>query len=318
MHLSQISFSVPDIEPTGSFYQHCFKLAPSGEIPIIRGPMVSGFMGLSKVNCSFRFLKDDQDFLHLEFIRFKNPMPRSRPPDWRPCDIGISRLALKVRDFQNTLNLLSSFGAKPLTEPMEMEGTRRVCVYDPEDVLLEIIEAGVGEFPETACSRIAGVALSVPDIEAARCLYIKVLGFREIRTPPPYRETLWNLDGAQRDLLLLDAEGCWIEISHYRSPEPKPRPQGYRKSDKGLVHLALGFRVRADYDQVLQRAIEGGFERGKRVMHYHVMKSTYLTDPQGFTVELMYCPLWMDQVLGFKAPQGPWRWIIAGAGRVLR
>ena len=175
MHLSQISFSVPDIEPTGSFYQHCFKLAPSGEIPIIRGPMVSGFMGLSKVNCSFRFLKDDQDFLHLEFIRFKNPMPRSRPPDWRPCDIGISRLALKVRDFQNTLNLLSSFGAKPLTEPMEMEGTRRVCVYDPEDVLLEIIEAGVGEFPETACSRIAGVALSVPDIEAARCLYIKVL-----------------------------------------------------------------------------------------------------------------------------------------------
>ena len=318
MRLIQIAFSIPDVEPTYSFYQHCFKLAPSGETPIIRGPTVSGFMGLTKVNCSFHYLTDDRDFLQLEFIRFKNPKPRPRPQDWRPCDIGISRLALKVRDFQSTLNLLGSFGAKPLTEPMEVEGTRRVCVYDPEGVLLEIIEARAGELPEAAFSRIAGVALSVPDIEAARYSYVKVLGLQEIQTPSPCREILWNLDGAQKDILLLDAEGCWIEISQYRKPEPNPRPQGYRKSDKGLAHLALGFRVRADYDRALQKAIEGGFERGERVMHYHVMKSAYLADSQGFTVELMYCTPWMDRILGFKAPLAPVRWIIAGARRAFR
>ena len=318
MHLSQIAFSIPDLEPTYSFYKDCFKLAPSGEIPISFGPIVAGLVGLPGVYYNIHFLKTDQDFLHLEINRFKNPKPRPHPDDWQPCDIGINRLAIKVRDFQDTLHQLGSFGAKPLTQPIEVEGTRRVCVHDPEGVLLEVIEAGVDEFPRDTFSRIAGVALSVPDIETARHSYVEILGFREIQTLPPYREVLWNLDGAKRDILILDAEGCWIEMSQYRNPKPKPRPQDYRKSDKGLVHLAIGFRVLEEYDQALRRAIEGGFKRSKRVMHYHFLKVAYLADSQGFTVEMMYYHPWMDQIAGFKAPPVLMRWINSGLTRAVR
>ena len=307
MHLCQIAFSVPDIEPTYSFYQNCFKLRPSGEMPILRGPIVAGLVGLPKVNYNLRFLTDDQDFLHLEFNRFKNPKPRPSPQDWRPCDIGISRLAIKVRDFRNTLFRLGSAGSQPLTQEIQVDGTRRVCVHDPEGVLIEVIEARADELPEATPSRIAGVALSVPNLEAARRSYVEALGFREIQTPLPYREVLWNLDGSERDIMLLDAEGCWIEIAQYRDPQPTPRPQDYRKSDKGLVHLALGFRSRGDYDRALQRAIDGGFRRSKRVMHYYVMKTAYLADPLGFTLEMMYFPRWMDRIAGFKSPPLPMR-----------
>ena len=317
MHLCQIAFSVSDLEPTYSFYQNCFRLKSSGEMPIVRGPIMAGLVGLPKVSYNIRFLADDQDFMHLEFNRFKNPKPRPRPRDWRPCDIGINRLAVKVRDFEDTLVRLGSAGSKPLTQEREVDGTRRVCVPDPEGVLIEVIEAGLGELPGTTPSRIAGIALSVPDLETARHSYVEVLGFQEIEPPPPYREALWNLDGAERDILLLDAEGCWIEIAQYRDPESKPRPQDYRKSDQGLVHLACGCRARGDYDRALRRAIDGGFERSKRVMHYHIMKVAYLADPQGFTLELMYFPRWMDRMAGFKSPPLPMRWMNTAVRRLV-
>ena len=315
MHLCQISFSVPTDEPTYSFYKNCFKLKPSGGLPVICGPIAEGLVGLPKVSYSTRFLATDQDFVQFEFNLFKNPKPRSRPQDWRPCDIGISRLAIKVNDFQATLLRTESAGAKPLTPPMKVEGTQRVCVYDPEGVLIEVIEAGNCELPQSVSSRIAGVALSVPDIEAARHSYVKVLGFQEIQTPTPYREALWNLEGAERDVLLLDAESCWIEIAQYRKPQPKPRPQDYRKSDRGMVHLAIGLRSRGAYDRALRQAIDGGFKKSKRVIHSHILKCAYLADSQGFTLEMMYCPTWMDRIFGFKAPPAPMRCINAGVRR---
>lgn len=315
MHLCQIAFSVAADEPTYSFYRDCFKLKPAGEVPISRGPVVAGLVGLPNVNYNIRFLADNQDFLHLEINRFKNPKPRPHPQDWRPCDIGINRLAIMVGDLPSTLLRAESAGAKRLTQPTQVEGTRRVCIYDPEGVIIELIEAGAGELPQSIPARVVGVALSVPDLAVARRSYVEVIGFRELQTPPPYREALWNLDGAERDIMLLDAEGCWIEMAQYRKPRPSPRPQDYRKSDKGLVHLAVGFRSRGDYDRTLRQAIDGGFKRSKRVMHYRVLKAAYLEDSQGFTLELMYCTPWMDRMAGFKAPPAPMRWIYAEVRR---
>jgi hypothetical protein len=41
MQLCQIAFSVPDLEPTYSFYQNCFKLKPSGQGRLRPSPAAS-------------------------------------------------------------------------------------------------------------------------------------------------------------------------------------------------------------------------------------------------------------------------------------
>ena len=91
MHLCQIAFSVAKEEPTYTFYRSCFGFEPTGEQPFLRGPIISGLVGLPKVNYGTRLVGDGREFLHVEFNRFKKPKPRPRPEDWRPCDIGIER-----------------------------------------------------------------------------------------------------------------------------------------------------------------------------------------------------------------------------------
>lgn len=264
-------------------------------------------MGLSKVSMSNRFLVDDRNLIQLELNRFRSPKPRPRPEGWRPCDTGIGRLAIKVSNFEDTLVRLKGAGFNPLTSEMNVEGARRVCIHDPDDILVEIIESNPGEFPETTVSRIAGIALSAPDLGRARQSYVETLGIRETQSPLPYRESLWGLDGAQRDIIALDAEGCWIEVAQYTDPKPKPRPDDYLKSDLGLVHIGFRCGDRGDYDRTLKRVLDGGFERSKRVLHFHIFKISYLRDDQGFTWELFYVPRWLDRAFGFRPPPPPLR-----------
>jgi catechol 2,3-dioxygenase-like lactoylglutathione lyase family enzyme len=282
-------------------------MKPSGEVPLVRGRMMDGLMGLSKVSMSNRFLVDDRNLIQLELNRFRSPKPRPRPEGWRPCDIGISRLAIKVSNFENTFARLKGAGFNPLTSEMNVESTRRVCIHDPDNMLVEIIESNPGELPEATVSRIAGIALSIPDIGRARQSYVETLGIRETQTFPPYREALWGLDGAQRDIIALDAEGCWIEVAQYTDPKPNPRPDDYLKSDLGLVHIGFRCGDRGDYDRTLKRAVDGGFERSERVLHFHIFKIAYLRDHQDFTVELFYVPRWLDRAFGFRPPLPPLR-----------
>ena len=264
-------------------------------------------MGLSKVSMSNRFLVDDRNLIQLELNRFRSPKPRPRPEGWRPHDVGISRLAIKVSNFEDTLARLKGAGFNPLTSELNVEGARRVCIHDPDDILVEIIESNLGELPDSTASRIAGIALSVPDLGRARQSYVESLGMRETQTPPPYREALWGLDRAQRDIIALDAEGCWIEVAQYADPIPKPRPEDYLKSDLGLVHIGFRCRDRGEYDRTLKRAVDGGFERSERVLHFHLFKISYLRDDQDFTWELFFVPHWLDRAFGFRPPPPPLR-----------
>jgi len=127
-------------------------------------------LGLPNLATTIWFLVDKQDFFHFEMFRFDRPQAKPMPADWRPCDVGYARLGLHVDDFDATLERLRNAGVQTLTDPMGMAGIRRVCVRDPEDVLLELMEedprlpsAPPRPRPEVPVAA-RSVTLSVPDL----------------------------------------------------------------------------------------------------------------------------------------------------------
>ena len=64
----------------------------------------------------------------------------SMPHDFRPCDIGYTRIGVWVADFDETLARLERLGSPPLSRPGRPAGARRACVRNPDGVFVEIME----------------------------------------------------------------------------------------------------------------------------------------------------------------------------------
>ena len=93
---------------------------------------------MGRIQRCFRFLVDKQDFFHLEMFRFERPQAKPMPADWRPCDVGYARLGLHVDDFDATPERLRKAGVQAVADPIGTVGARRICVRDPEGVVLEL------------------------------------------------------------------------------------------------------------------------------------------------------------------------------------
>jgi len=309
----QVAFSATDLERTHAWYREIFGFLPSGGTRIVRGPLFSRRVGLPKLSTTIRFLVDKQDFFHLEMFRFERPRAKPMPTDWRPCDVGYTRLGLHVDDFDATLERLGKAGVLALADPIGTVGTRRVCVRDPEGVLLEVMEddprvpsAPLRARPEVPVA-VRSVTLSVPDLNRSRRFFVDTLGLREANEDVlhrPEHEALWSLPRAQRKSLLLWAGDFLIELVQYTDPVGKPRPEGYRVCDQGLSHVALGFRSPGEFSAVYRRATAAGYRSNWRPLQMLAFSFLYLNDDQGFTVEMMMVRRWFDGFLGFRPRPG--------------
>jgi catechol 2,3-dioxygenase-like lactoylglutathione lyase family enzyme len=305
----QVAFSATDLERTHAWYHEVLGFLPSGRTRIVRGPLFSRLVGLPKLATTIRFLVDKQDFFHLEMFRFERPQAKPMPADWRPCDIGYARLGLHVDDFDATLERLGRAGVRPLADPVGAMSTRRVCLRDPEGVLLELMEEDPRlpsspprprpEVPIVARS----VTLSVPDLDRSRRFFVDILGMREAKDVALHtaeHEALWGLAGARCESLLLWSGDFLIELVQYTDPVGKPWPEGHRVCDQGLSHIALGFRSLGEFNAVYQRAAAAGYRSNWRPLHMLAISAVYLNDDQGFAVELMMVRRWFDAFMGFR------------------
>jgi catechol 2,3-dioxygenase-like lactoylglutathione lyase family enzyme len=305
----QIAFSAIDLERTHEWYRETLGFLPSGGTGIVRGPLFSRLVGLPKLATTIRFLVDKQDFFHFEMFRFERPQAKPMPAEWRPCDIGYVRLGLHVDDFDATLERLGKAGVRPLTDPIGAASTRRVCVRDPEGVLLELMEddprlpdAPPRSRPEVPVAA-RSITVSVPDLDRSRHFFVDTLGMREaneIVLHSPEHEALWGLAGAQRKSLLLWAGDFLVELVQYTDPIGKPWPEGHRVCDQGLSHIALGFRSLREFNAVYRRAAAAGYKPNWRPLHMLAISAVYLNDDQGFAVEMMAVRRWFDRFLGFR------------------
>lgn len=297
--LCQIAISVSDVQHSQRWYRDIFGYQESGGtymfIPLFGSADVQG---VPDATSECWWLVDQQEFFQLELFEFRKPTPKPLTADWRPCDIGYTTIGIHVDDFDRTLGRLARRHVTLLSDPVGEPGSRRLCVRDPDGVLLEIMEDDPRPTdrrprPHDVPVATRFVTLSVPDLTEARRTWVEVLGLPEehdVVLHTPEHERLWGLDGATRESFVVHAQDMFIEVVQYADPVGKPWPHGYRISDHGLLNIALGLRSEDEHRQLVQRCIEAGIQPNstKPTALKKLWYAVYVNDPMGFSIELLY------------------------------
>jgi catechol 2,3-dioxygenase-like lactoylglutathione lyase family enzyme len=257
---------------------------------------------------------DRQDYFQLEIFQFLAPRSRPRPRGWRPCDIGYNMVGIVVGDFDEVLRNVRAFPGSEKIPIYGEPGKRRACVADPEGNLVEIYERDPLATIEGAESDILHPEIpavfrtlraSVPDLQAAREDFVNALGFREVedyQLHSPDDEAMWGIAGARASSVVLRAKNFLLELVEYRSPEPRPRAADYRLSDQGFMNIALGYRGNQQYHTAFEHAVRHGMRpNSPKPVEAGVFRVMYVSDRNGFSVEMLNARKALWSITGFKA-----------------
>lgn len=290
------------------WYRDGFGLIPSGAT-LFGGPPAAKVNGLPAPLFPGHWLMDGRDWFQFEFFRFLHPRPKPRRSDETAADLGYRRVGLHVPGFDATLARLHTMGSCPVGPVLGGAGSRRACVRDPEGNWVELMEAdplapaaAAKARPEVAAT-LRSVTISVADLAAARKAWVDGVGFEALKSGPlhqPEHEALWGLGGAACESLVLDGGGVLIELVEYTRPLGKPRPDGYRICDQGIMNVAVVARDRESYDRTFARWVERGLRPTRPTpLDAGIFRVMYFELPSGQNVELIYPRRWAWKLTGF-------------------
>jgi catechol 2,3-dioxygenase-like lactoylglutathione lyase family enzyme/uncharacterized protein YndB with AHSA1/START domain len=306
--LNQVAFSVIDLRRTERWFREGLGFAPAGgSRAFMRSPLAARVQGLPKAASTCWWLVGRNPWVQLELFQFEQPLARLLPLDHRPCDIGYSRLGVWVADFDATLEQLGRLGTRPISRPVGAAGARRACVRSPDGVYVELMEddplgGHAAEGRRDSPVAVRSVTISVPDLGRSTAFF-RGLGLEPwsgtLHTLA--HETAWGLPGARVRTQTLLAGDVLLEIAQYRDPPGKPWRPDYRISDQGLLNVAFGAHSRADHTRIYERAIAAGARPNCAPIHLPFGGVTYVNDPDGFSVEILWLrPGWPDRDWGFE------------------
>jgi catechol 2,3-dioxygenase-like lactoylglutathione lyase family enzyme len=297
MDCCQLALSTMDLTRTHWWYQRALGFLAAGERRHRDAPAFAAVPGLPEADLEVWCLVGRQPFVQIEMIEFSRPRMRPRATTWRRCDIGYSTVGIQVADFDAAVARVHRVGGQFLTEPIGPPGDRRVCLFDPDGTLVEIMEAhpcgtDTSTFDGAHLPAIASVSLSVRNLGKAGRFWIDVLGCAPMADDAVHQrehEVLWGLEGAARDTMTIRAGDLAIELVRYEHPRSRGREAGYMLSDQGILNVALGCTNKAEFDEIYARACAHGF-RGETAPWTvpDVATVVYLSDEQGFSVELLH------------------------------
>jgi catechol 2,3-dioxygenase-like lactoylglutathione lyase family enzyme len=235
---------------------------------------------------------------------------RPIPADWRPSDVGYSRIGFHVIDFDAILARIARTSGVLLSDPIGKPGQRRVCLRDPDGIVVELMEDDIrpggdalpehADIPVTARS----ITLSVPDLRHAERFWVDALGLVKDdggRIHTDAHEEMWGLGGASKASLLLWAGDFAVELVEYATPRYRPRPAGYMLSDQGILNIALGTMDRSSFDRRYAAVLEHGYTSNAEPWTLsNVATVVYVNDDQGFNVELLHVEPSALQRMGFR------------------
>ena len=69
----------------------------------MRGPLAANVQGLPRAASTCWWLLGRNSWFQLELFQFDRPMAKLMPADFRPCDIGYTRIGIWVEDFDATM-----------------------------------------------------------------------------------------------------------------------------------------------------------------------------------------------------------------------
>ena len=306
--LTQVAFSVVDLARTERWFREGLGFLPAGgSRRMMRGPLASSVQGLPRVASTCWWMVDRNQFFQLEMFQFERPLARLMANDFRPCDIGYTRIGVWVADFDQALTRLGRLSSPPLSDPIGPAGARRVCVRNPDGVYVEIMEddplSGAGLAPRRSACPVAvrSVTLSVPDLSRSEAFFFRGLGLErsDAALRAPEHEALWGLTAAQTRSCVFTAGSVLVELVQYRAPVGRPRPAGHRISDQGILNIAFGARSRRDHGKLYRRARAAGARENHRPVHMPGAGVVYVNDPDQFSVELLWMSPASDKRWGF-------------------
>lgn len=295
MELVQFALSVRDEERSLHWYTAGLGFQPAGRMTVANMPDAEALTRLPGVDFEARWATGHQPFFQLELFRFNAPAPEEMPQGWSRRDVGFTTMVFAVPDLPATVERLRRMGSPPLTPFVGAEGDRSVCVRDPDGALVELRECDprprsmpAGDPPGP---RACAISATVPDLGRAKAYFGDTLGLQAapegaLELHEAAHEALWGLAGASRRTADLQAGDLVIELVEYTAPAVRPRPPGWRLCDRGISHIALGTRSRQHCIDVVDAARDAGYELGA-TLSWPVVEATYITDGDGFTVELL-------------------------------
>ena len=296
--LAQIAYITDrvDVHETHRWYQEVLGFLSSGWTDQFGGPDLANLQNLSDPDCKLNiaWMVERNAAFQVELFEYLRPPSRPRPEGWTPRDLGYNLTTLYVADFDGTVERArerSALTAAPVGAP----GSRRALVTDPNGNLLELMEedlrvpgGGEADRPEVNVS-VRGIRAAVGDMERSLAYFVDGYGMAEVDVAlhGPEHEALWGLDGAEPEVRVLAAGDVFLELARYKDPAGAPFPEGYQLSDAGVMNIALATTSREFQEEVRDRLVGAGYESRDFAPSEDVSVS-YVTDDQGFNVELLY------------------------------
>lgn len=306
--LNQIALSVVDLRLTERWFREGFGLLPAGgSRRMMRGKQAASIQGLAGAASTCWWLVGRNPWFQLELFQFEQPIAKLMPLDFRPCDIGYTRIGIWVADFDLTLNNLAALGTKPLSDPIGGTAARRACVRSPDGVFVEIMEddplAGCVPDERAICpAAIRSVTMSVPDLDESSIFLLNGIGISpsEIELHRPEHETLWGLPNATSHSKIFNAGDVLVEVVEYVNPIGKPWRKNYRINDQGILNIAFGARNKHDHNALFQRSLAANAKPNSKPLQLPGAGVVYVNDRQGFSFELLWMkPGLSDRLWGF-------------------
>lgn len=296
--LNQIAFSVLDLRLTEHWFREGLGFLPAGGSRVMASlPLTAYVQGVPKAATTMWWMVGRNPGFQLELFQYRRPIAKLLPADFRPCDIGYSRIGVEVQDFDDALVRLAGLGSKPLAPIQGQPGARRACVRNPDGVYVEILETlllppASGE--RSGCKvNIHSVTVSTSDLAASLAYFTAVCGKPPEASPlhAPEHEALWGLPGAVTQCAVFLAGEVRLEVVQYLSPIGKPWPVGYRICDQGILNIAFGADNKRDFMHMYKRACAQGAKPNGAPVHLPYKPRAgvvYVNDALGFSVELVW------------------------------
>lgn len=279
-------------------------------------------------HCVAWWLVSAQLRTQLEIFSYSSPPSRPLADTWSPADLGWVRIGIAITKFDRVLDKLIRLKIGLLTEVTGGPGSRRVAIRDPfAGVVIEIIEDGhhVAGYPRERHHGLDPVVLyvtnSVSTLDDARHYYETVVGLPILPLETlhePEHETLWGLDGAQREGFVVQAGDAYLEVLQYEDPRGHRKRPDHALSDQGIMNIGLLARETA----LVQAVVDRLDADGRPPRHFIVGEgflATYVND-QGRETELVAAPEAADAAIGLLPAAPLWGSVDDDAGvfRIVR
>ena len=306
MSLAQVALSSTHLLRTNDWYCKALGFVPAGSRRHREVPGRGLVSGLPEASLDVWCLMGGLDWMQFEVMEFEKPRMRQLPSDWVPSDIGYSTVGIVVSDFDAVVRRIRSTSGRFISVPVGVHGQRRLCLRDPDGVLLEIREHDFPTLPTSAVSHpeqplIRFVTASVHDLDDARRFWVEGLGLNEvpITLHDSADEELWGFRDTNRKSAVIDAGAGFIELVQYLSPPARWRPSGYLFSDQGILNVALGSADEGTFFHTYERALDAGYRSNSEPLREGEVLVVYLNDGSGNSVELLCVPPPAMEKMGF-------------------